>query len=441
LEEIKNRFGEAKAKLDKSLAEADISQYTYDIELSKLQLDQDKALIEKQKSITITKIGQSRMTDLDKTRSLTQAEENYTTALQKATAAKEARDAKAFSKLTEPITKAIRDENIALVENASRIAALREGRLQLTATEEAELLVREKAKEYDDKDREVARAKLDELRQVIAARIENNRLLEHETTLANLRNQIQFTGAGFRAGFLGEAGAAYESALQSGRSEQQALDAAKLTEHLTLLKMQADSTRQSIEGIGSAFATTMFDGTIALAEGSKTTKEVFADLVKSLAQMLMNAAKQMIATYIAIGIARMFAGMGASNAGSQAAPQVDIPAYGPPTLGGAPMYANGGIAPGGFKAFAAGGIVTGPTLGLVGEGRYNEAIIPMPNGKAVPVDLQGSAGGATNVVVNVDAKGTQAQGNDANATALGRMLANAVQEEIMRQKRPGGLLA
>lgn len=47
--------------------------------------------------------------------------------------------------------------------------------------------------------------------------------------------------------------------------------------------------------------------------------------------------------------------------------------------------ANGGVLPGGFRAFANGGVVTDPTLGLVGEGRYNEAVIPLPDGKSVPV--------------------------------------------------------
>ena len=52
-------------------------------------------------------------------------------------------------------------------------------------------------------------------------------------------------------------------------------------------------------------------------------------------------------------------------------------------------FATGGIAPGGFQAFADGGIVTKPTFGLVGEGSMNEAIIPLPDGKSVPVKVQG----------------------------------------------------
>jgi hypothetical protein len=59
-------------------------------------------------------------------------------------------------------------------------------------------------------------------------------------------------------------------------------------------------------------------------------------------------------------------------------------------------FANGGVAPGGFRAFANGGTVTQPTLGMVGEGRYNEAIIPLPDGKSVPVQMNGGSKGAGN---------------------------------------------
>jgi hypothetical protein len=55
---------------------------------------------------------------------------------------------------------------------------------------------------------------------------------------------------------------------------------------------------------------------------------------------------------------------------------------------GAEKAANGAVWKGGFTAFANGGTVTGPTLGLIGEGRYNEAIVPLPDGKSIPVALQ-----------------------------------------------------
>ena len=113
-------------------------------------------------------------------------------------------------------------------------------------------------------------------------------------------------------------------------------------------------------------------------------------------------------------------------------------------LGGFLGFANGGMVKGGFQAYANGGIATKPTLGLVGEGRYNEAIVPMPNGKAIPVDMKG-AGQQNNVTVNVsvDSQGgasTNMQQDSAQAGNLGQVIARAVQQELQNQKRSGGIL-
>jgi len=51
------------------------------------------------------------------------------------------------------------------------------------------------------------------------------------------------------------------------------------------------------------------------------------------------------------------------------------------------MAANGAVWKGGFTAFANGGVVRGPTLGLIGEGEYSEAIVPLPDGKSIPVKM------------------------------------------------------
>ena len=44
-----------------------------------------------------------------------------------------------------------------------------------------------------------------------------------------------------------------------------------------------------------------------------------------------------------------------------------------------------------------------------------------------------------NVTVNVDASGSSVEGDSDRAQQLGNML--AVQQELVKQKRPGGLLA
>ena len=110
------------------------------------------------------------------------------------------------------------------------------------------------------------------------------------------------------------------------------------------------------------------------------------------------------------------------------------------TAFGAPAAAaNGAIFKGGFRKYANGGIVNSPTLGLIGEGRHNEAVVPLPNGKAIPVDMRNNSQ-SNNITVNVSADGqTQTEGGQ-DSDGLGRAIAKAVQEELQNQKRAGGIL-
>ena len=106
-------------------------------------------------------------------------------------------------------------------------------------------------------------------------------------------------------------------------------------------------------------------------------------------------------------------------------------------------FANGGIMTGDgplpLNKYASGGIANSPQLAMFGEGRRPEAYVPLPDGRRIPVAMQG--GGGTSVTVNVDASGSSVQGDGPNANQLGRVLGAAVQAEIIKQQRPGGLLA
>jgi phage-related minor tail protein len=73
-----------------------------------------------------------------------------------------------------------------------------------------------------------------------------------------------------------------------------------------------------------------------------------------------------------------------------------------------------------------------------------EAILPLsrgPGGKLGVMASGGGGGGDVNVVVNVDAKGSSVEGDAGQAKALGNAISAAVQSELIKQKRPGGLLA
>ncbi|BAR14570.1 tape measure protein [uncultured Mediterranean phage uvMED] len=84
---------------------------------------------------------------------------------------------------------------------------------------------------------------------------------------------------------------------------------------------------------------------------------------------------------------------------------------------------------------ALGGAVSAGRPYMVGE-RGPELFVPGAQGNIVPNNAMGS----TSVVVNVDASGTEVQGNQGSADQLGRLIGAAVQAELIKQKRPGGLL-
>jgi tape measure domain-containing protein len=218
--------------------------------------------------------------------------------------------------------------------------------------------------------------------------------LEQQTAESTLRGQITratpLGGMGLSAGFIGSAGEKFEEAIGRDATQDQASRFAELQNQLTLLETRNEAIKQSIYGIGSAFGEALTMGVASLITGTATAKEVFASFLQSVGQALSQAASQMIATYIAIGIAKLFAGLGGGGnpAGSGGGISDSLP--------GIRQYAGGmggGGAPGSMPfappAFANGGIVTGPTLSLIGEGKYNEAVVPLPDGRSIPVQLGG----------------------------------------------------
>ena len=79
---------------------------------------------------------------------------------------------------------------------------------------------------------------------------------------------------------------------------------------------------------------------------------------------------------------------------------------------------------------------------LVGE-RGPEIFTPKASGTVIPNNQIGGAGGGivNNINVNVSAEGMQSNANEDRGKELGVALASAIQSELIKQKRPGGLLA
>ncbi len=92
-----------------------------------------------------------------------------------------------------------------------------------------------------------------------------------------------------------------------------------------------------------------------------------------------------------------------------------------------------------LPTFAAGGRPPVGRASIVGE-KGPELFVPSSAGTIIPNNQIG--GGVTNnIVVNVDASGSNVEGNEQQSRELGLVLSTAIQAEIVQQKRPGGLLA
>ena len=113
-------------------------------------------------------------------------------------------------------------------------------------------------------------------------------------------------------------------------------------------------------------------------------------------------------------------------------------------------FAKGGVFENGnqITAYAKGGVVNRPTMfamggagnfGIMGEGGNPEAILPLKRRNGV-LGVEGG-GNSNNVVVNVDASGSEVQGEEEEGKMLGKLIAAAVQSTLIKEQRPGGLLA
>jgi hypothetical protein len=190
-----------------------------------------------------------------------------------------------------------------------------------------------------------------------------------------------------------------------------------LESKLAIAEKEANLLAQVEMQFRDSFEQGMATAIQGLIEGTTNLKDAFLNMTKSI----LSAMAQILAQQAAIAI------MGS------------IPFFPGGGLGGR----DGGImkAPG-YRSFGTGGVSDGPDSGYPAILHGTEAVVPLPNGRSIPVEMSGGTG-VNNISVNVNMTTgeTSSEGAGEEAYALGRAISTAVQTEIAKQQRPGGSLS
>ena len=235
---------------------------------------------------------------------------------------------------------------------------------------------------------------------------ENAQLIEKFTTIKDLQDQIRIANE--------EASFSIVKGLQDVNAEIRKLNSAQF-QTVELSKVLGTSFQESFKGI---------------IRGTMSVGDAFRNMFMRIADHFLDMAAQMMAAQISRGFLGFFSNL-----------------FNPFSItGGASITTASGtnIGAAGFMpsnpafrgAMAEGGPVKGGSSYLVGE-RGPELFSPGVSGTITP----NHALGGMNIVVNVDASGSNVEGDEQQGRELGRLISVAVQSELVQQKRPGGLLA
>jgi hypothetical protein len=199
---------------------------------------------------------------------------------------------------------------------------------------------------------------------------------------------------------------------------------------------------ESQEGLYRTLETGFENAFSGIIQGTTSVKDAFANLAKSVLQYLAQMiAKMLVFKLIQLGVSAFGFGSSPTNiASGSGSANVTNPAT-RTTIN--PFFRMGGVAEN-VPGYSSGGIARGRQAGYPAVLHGTEAVVPLPNGKSIPVEMGKGMGQSNNVVVNVnvDSNGNSQQNSqgDQGGLNLGTAIATAVQKELQNQKRSGGIL-
>ena len=203
------------------------------------------------------------------------------------------------------------------------------------------------------------------------------------------------------------------------KDENEIRNKLKHLQNLQKERQLAEETAAAFERMSQTIATDISQGIQGMIRGTSTLNDVLNSVLNKLIDAAFNMAffGNMQGSLGGGGLFGLLGGLFGGGGGPKdvATPILPTPIY---------TAANGGRIPGGRPS-------------LVGE-RGPELFTPATSGYVTP---NNALGGSTNIVVNVDASGSSVEGDEEQGRELGRMISAAIQSELIKQKRPGGMLA
>ena len=193
--------------------------------------------------------------------------------------------------------------------------------------------------------------------------------------------------------------------------------------------------------LSESIARSFEDSFVGIIKGTMSVGDAFRNMLNVIADEFIRNAARMAANQFQQGLLGLFgnffsksvpflepvSGLDFSSGGLQLPSSPSLPSSpGLPKVSGLPKV----------PGFADGGRPLVGRASIVGE-RGPELFVPDRAGTIIPNNAMGS----TNIVVNVDASGSSVEGDEQQANAFGSAIATAIQSELIKQKRPGGLLA
>ena len=170
-----------------------------------------------------------------------------------------------------------------------------------------------------------------------------------------------------------------------------------------------NQVKEAANAIGEAFKTS-FRGII---DGSMTAREALANFFQSIADHFADMAAEIAAEAVKLAALKFVQMIVSSFVSPQIGSGTGAPVPGATAPNGqpyfGPAFAQGGYVQGGFRAFSQGGVVSKPTLGMVGEGGEPEYIIPASKMRESMARYSRGARGSA-VIPETGASGTSGEG-------------------------------